>query len=147
MTDTQQPTLVAVTGEDARFSPVRRRALERARETGARLILYDVDAGRSPLESPLPTNWSADREPRGSDDRLGPDDLEALGRGPVADQVRHARAAGIDAWGWLPDDTDPTSLAGYATRHAATLLVVPDEEVRLAAAAPVEVEVVAATSD
>ncbi len=142
MTDsTQRPTIVAVTGEDQRYAAVRDRAVQRARTRGGKLILYDVDAAGSVFESPLPTNWSADiEEPFG--DRLGPDDLDAAGRGTVADQVRAARAAGVDTWAWLPERSDPTSLAGYAVKHGASLLVLPSGEANLGEDAPVGVEVV-----
>ena len=42
-------TVIAVTGEDDRFEPVRRAAFDRAKSEHATLILYDVDASESPL--------------------------------------------------------------------------------------------------
>jgi hypothetical protein len=53
-------TVIAVTGEDDRFGPVRLAAVDRAQSEHATLILYDLDASESPLESPLPTEWSAE---------------------------------------------------------------------------------------
>src|SRR5918912_698113 len=70
-------TIVAVTGEDDRYTRVREEAIERALADHATLILYDLDAGRDPLESPLPTEWSAEGTDEDVADRLGPDELEA----------------------------------------------------------------------
>ena len=143
MTETREPrTIVAVVGEDGRFDHVRRRAIERARESGATLVLFDVDAGQSVLESPRPTNWSAQGEEEQYSSRLTTGELEALGRGPIADQVRDARALGIDAFGWLPEKADAASLRDYAAQQGAGLVVVPAEEPDLAGDLGVPVEVV-----
>ena len=53
-------TTIAVTTEDGSHRHVLDRAAERAREGGGTVILYDLDAELSPLESPLPTAWSGD---------------------------------------------------------------------------------------
>src|SRR5204863_3510863 len=90
-------TIIVVTTEDDRFKDARRTAVERARAERATLVLYDIDAGGDPLESPLPTGWSAEGTDRQVGDRLGPDELEAAGRGPVARQVLEARRQGVDA--------------------------------------------------
>jgi hypothetical protein len=118
-------TIIAVTGEDDRYADVRRHAIERARATGATLVLFDIDARPSILESPLPTNWSGHGEEEQFGDRLSTQDLEAAGRHPIADQVREARAAGVEAFGWLPDSADAKALRTYALRQGATLVVVP----------------------
>lgn len=118
-------TVIAVTGEDDRFAPVREAALDRALAEHATLILYDLDASESPLESPLPTEWSAEGTDEEVGDRLGPDELEAAGRAPIAEQVRVARGKGIDAWGWLPNDPGRDDLMAYAARQPGAHLVVP----------------------
>jgi hypothetical protein len=118
-------TVIAVTGEDDRFEPVRRAAMQRARSERATLILYDIDAPVSPLESPLPTDWSAEGTEEEVGDRLGPEELEAAGRDSVADQVTAARRDGIDAWGWLPDSADREQLVDYAARQPGALVLVP----------------------
>jgi hypothetical protein len=131
MTPPTTPTIVAVAAEDGRFDHVWRAAVERARERNARLILYDVDAKPSPLENPLPTNWSAHgeeeqyaaKEERGQP--MSVPDLEAVGHGPLADRVREASAAGVQAYGWLPDDTEPDALGEFAVREGADLVLVP----------------------
>ena len=125
-------TVIAVTTEDDRFAANRRAAIDRAKAAHATLILYDLDAGRSPLESPLPTQWDAEGEQEAVGDRLGPDELDASGRGPIAEQVRRARADGLDAWGWLPANDDRETLVAYALQQPAPLIVVPEDETDLA---------------
>jgi hypothetical protein len=125
-------TVIAVTGEDDRFEPVRRAGVDRALAEHATLILYDVDARESPLESPLPTEWSADGTEEEVGDRLSPDELDAAGRAPIAEQVRAARGKGVDAWGWLPPDPGREELVGYASRQPGPHLVVPSGDDELA---------------
>jgi hypothetical protein len=123
MTDIR--TVIAVTGEDDRFEPVRRAAIDRAQAEHATLILYDLDASESPLESPLPTDWSAEGTEEEVGDRLGPEELEAAGRAAIAGQVRDARGRGVDAWGWLPNDADREQLIAYAARQPGAHVMVP----------------------
>jgi hypothetical protein len=126
-------TVIAVTGEDDRFGPVRHAAVDRARSEHATLILYDLDASESALESPLPTGWSAEGTEDEVGDRLGPEELDAAGRAAIAKQVREARAEGVDAWGWLPNDADREQLLAYASRQPGAHLMVArgDEELSL----------------
>ena len=119
-------TVIAVTGEDDRFEPVRRAAIDRASAEHATLILYDVDADTSPLESPVPTGWSADGTDEKVGDRLGPEELEAAGREAISRQVREARHRGLDAWGWLPSDSGKESLLEYAARQPSAHVLVPE---------------------
>jgi len=125
-------TIIAVTAEADRHAANRRHAMERAKRAHATLILYDLDAGRSPLESPLPTEWDAEGAQDAVGDRLGPEELDASGRATIADQVRRARADGLDAWGWLPARDDRETLVTYALQQPAPLLVVPEAETDLA---------------
>lgn len=138
-------TIVAVTGEDDRYARIRRTAADRALDEHATLILYDLDAGRDPLESPLPTEWSAERTDEVSD-RLGPEELEAAGRHAIADQVRQARERGIDAWGWLPEDDDRGTLVSYAEQQVDPLILVPDDEPDLGDAVDMRGQVVRVSS-
>jgi hypothetical protein len=148
VTETREPrTIVAVVGEDGRFDHVRRRAIERALESRATLILFDFDAGQSPLESPLPTNWSAQGEEEQFGDRLTVNDLETLGRAPLADQVRDARALGVEAFGWLPEKADAESLRVYAAGQGAGLVVVPAGEAGLADDLGIPVEAVDSSTE
>jgi len=125
-------TVIAITTEDDRYAANRREAIDRAKAAHATLILYDLDAGRSPLESPLPTEWDGEGVEEAVGDRLGPDELDASGRGPIADQVRRARADGLEAWGWLPARDDRETLVAYALDQPAPLVVVPADETDLA---------------
>jgi nucleotide-binding universal stress UspA family protein len=146
MTRSGGSVIVAVAGEDGRFDHVWRRGVELARERGANLVLFDVDAKPSPLEDPLPTAWSADGEEEqyaeGEKEGkpLSVADLEAAGRAPLADRVREARAAGVQAFGWLPDKSGAGELGEFAAREHAELVVVPDDdEYRDELETPVEV--------
>src|SRR5919106_3045824 len=121
-------TVIAVTGEDDRYVPVREAAVDRALAEHATLILYDLDASESPLESPLPTGWSAEGTEEELSGRLGPEELEAAGRAPIAEQVRIARGKGIDAWGWLPSDPGRDDLISFAARQPGAHIVVPKDE-------------------
>jgi nucleotide-binding universal stress UspA family protein len=138
-----QPTIIAIAAEDDRYAHVRRRAIERARAAGATLVLFDVDARPSPLESPLPTNWSGQGEEEQFGDRLSLQDLEAAGRRPIADQVREAQAAGVEAFGWLPDSADADALRDYAVRQGADLVLVPAGDEKFDGDVGARVEVVA----
>jgi hypothetical protein len=127
-----QPTprpaaIVAVIGEDERHTAVLKRAADVARTAGSTVILWDRDAA-SPLESPLPTQWSGDGEEAQFGDRLGPEDLEAAGREPLARTVRSLREDGLDAWAWLPSGSDAEDLASYATDQEADLIFVSADD-------------------
>jgi hypothetical protein len=137
----QQRTILAAVREDG-SDIVHRTALERARHDGARLILYDLDASPGPLESPLPTNWSAE----GTEDQfgalLGPNDLEAAGRHGLADVVRRARDAGVDAGAWLPESDDADDLRDYASHVRADVVLMAESDANLAEDLDVPSEVV-----
>jgi hypothetical protein len=129
---TTTPTIVAVTGEDDRYRPVRSRATALAAGGRGTVILYDLDAGGL-FASPVPTGWSGEgereltNEEAGPRDRLDPDELDTAGRAAVADQVRQLRSMGVDAWAWLPTTKDPEDLASYAERQGASLVLVPPD--------------------
>lgn len=121
-------TIIAITSDEERHRAVMDRAAELASQSGATVILYDLGADLSPLESPLPTEWSGDGQEEQFGDRLDPGDLEAAGQGALADKVRAVRAAGVKAFGWLPDKADGSTLAEYAARQAADLVLVSTED-------------------
>jgi hypothetical protein len=139
-------TVIAVTGEDDRLERVREKAMERARAEHATLILYDIDAVESPLESPLPTGWSAEGTEEDVGDRLGPEELAAAGREAISRQVEEARRAGVDAWGWLPSDTGREALLEYAARQPSALVMAPEGDPDLDLADLPEAELVPAGS-
>jgi hypothetical protein len=126
-------TIVAVTSEEPQHAAVRRRAAAVARDAGSTIILWARDADVSPLESPLPTEWSGDGEQEQFGDRLGPNDLMAAGREPLARQVGELRKDGFDAWGWLPESADAEHLATYATDQQAELVLVSAQDADLIA--------------
>ena len=124
-------SIIAITAEDDRFKDARRRAIELARHGTRTLVLYDWDAP-SLFGEPLPTWWSSDGWDSRFPDRLDPEELDGVGRSEIARQVREARAAGVDAFGWLPSDHGPGALADYATRQGAWTVVVPHDLEELA---------------
>jgi hypothetical protein len=134
--------VIAVVGDDDRFEAVRQRGVQLAAERGAPLVLFDVDAGKSLLESPKPTNWSADGEQEQFRDRLTVNDLEALGRAPLADQVRVSGDEGVESYGWLPENADSGALRDYADRQNAAIVLVPETEKGLADGLGGRVEIV-----
>ena len=95
--------IVVVAAEDDRFQGALRRATDLAAKRGEPLILYDWDAP-SLLSEPMPTWWSSEGWDRQFPERLDPDQLEELGRGPIADQVRRGtrRAASMRSAGCRP---------------------------------------------
>ena len=127
-------TIVAVTtAEDDSHAAVRRRAAAIAGTAGSTVILWAADAKTSPLEAPLPTGWSGDGEQEQFGDRLGPSDLVAAGREPLARQVAELRERGVDAWAWLPDPADAEHLAQYAADQGASLVLVSTADTDLIA--------------
>ncbi|MGE5596543.1 MAG: universal stress protein [Hyphomicrobiales bacterium] len=125
---TTSPTcIIAVTSEDGRFDALVQKAKETAARSEARLILYDLDAADM-FASPLPTEWSGERDRDRFGDKLDVQHLEAAGREPIAAQVREARAEGIEAFGWLPSKKGADALAEYAEQQNADLIMVPASE-------------------
>src|SRR5688572_14106213 len=117
--------IIAYTSEDGRFDSVVGAAEQIAREAAARLILYDADAA-SRFSEPLPSNWSGqDSREIFDTDALSPEELEMAGRHAIAEQVRHARSQGIEAFGWLPRHKDAEHIAAYADREHADLIMLP----------------------
>jgi len=128
MTDQKQPaTIVAVVNDEEAADAVVQRATELGFERGARIVLYDVGARASPFESPLPTEFASDGPDRGAPPMLSADDLEAAGQAPLARRVRALVEAGIEAYGWLPDNDKPEDLTEYARAiGASSVVATPD---------------------
>jgi hypothetical protein len=129
--NTSPETIIAVTSDEPRYGAVLDRAAAAANETGATVILYDLDADLGPLESPLPTSWSAEGEEESFGKRLSPQDLEAAGQAALADRVRAVRAAGVKAFGWLPSKADADELARYAKEQNADTVFLSAEDAEL----------------
>jgi hypothetical protein len=143
---TNPATIIAVTSEDPEHEAVLDRAAALARETGATVILFDLDADLGPFESALPTDWSGEGEQEQFGDRLDPNDLETAGQERLADQVRAIRAAGVKAYGWLPPKADAEALAEYAAKQSADVVLVSTEDMNLIEgirSAAIQVETVA----
>lgn len=124
-------TIIAVTSDEARHRPVLDRAAAVANQTGATVILRDLDADLGPLESPPPTDWSGEGEKDQFGRRLDPPDLEAAGQAALADRVRALRAAGVKAFAWLPPKADAEALVRYAAEQNADVVLLSAEDADL----------------
>lgn len=118
------PVIAYTTGDDA-HRDVRRATAEHAKGHGCPIILFVADAA-SIFEEPMPNQWASEGESDRFGSRLGPDDLEVLGRSDVAKQFEDARASGVAAFAWLPKDHGPGALAAYAREQRAHLIFVPE---------------------
>jgi hypothetical protein len=124
MSEPSQPTtIVAVVNDEETADPVVQRATELGFARGARVVLYDVGARASPLESPLPTEFASEGPDEGAPRMLTAADLEAAGQAPLARRVRSLVEAGIEAYGWLPDSDKTEDLAEYARAIGASGVV------------------------
>jgi hypothetical protein len=124
---TEQTTIVAIVNDEQAVDPVVQRATELGFERGARVVLYDVGARASPLESPLPTEFASDGPDRGAPPLLTADDLDAAGQAALARRVRALSEAGIDAFGWLPNSDAPEDLTEYARAIGASKVLATPE--------------------
>lgn len=115
--------VIAYTTEDDAHAEVRQAAAAHAREHGCVVILYDAEAPGI-LSDPLPNQWGSEGEGDRFGDRLSADDLEFLGHGGLARQVRQT-AAGVRVAGWLPKDHGPGALADYGRSQGAHAIFVP----------------------
>jgi hypothetical protein len=120
-----RPVVAYVTTDD-RHAVVRRAAEEHARAHGCVLILFVSDAA-SIFSEPMPNQWGSEGETDRFGSRLGPEDLEFLGRSDVGRQVVDSRRAGVETFAWLPKDHGPGALVGYAREQGAHMIFVPDE--------------------
>ena len=121
----QSVVVAYVTGDDA-HAGVRRAAQEHAREHGCSLILFVADAA-SLWSEPMPNQWASEGEGDRFGSRLGPDDLEILGRSDIRAQVIEGRELDVPTYAWLPKDHGAGALAGYAGDQGAHLIFVPNE--------------------
>jgi hypothetical protein len=117
---------VAYVTKDDRHADVRRAAQEHALRHSCALILFVADVA-SIWSEPLPNQWGSQGEADEFGSRLGPEDLEFLGRSDVGRQVAEGRAAGVETFAWLPKDHGPGALVTYAREQGAHMIFVPDK--------------------
>ena len=118
--------IVAWVDEGRELVHVERTALGLARDTGARLILYDRDSA-SAFSDPMPNQWASEGEERLFGDPLSDEALVKLGVEAMARKVAQGRKDGIDTWGWLATGHGTDELINYARRHGADLVLLPAE--------------------
>jgi hypothetical protein len=113
-------------GRDPAYGEMREPVLRWAASQEARVVLYDRSA-ESYFVDPYPSGpWTADVE--GGPDRrslLDPRQLEMLGRHYLAEQVRSARGAGVEAGGWLPSRPGSRGMADAVSDVGADLVIMP----------------------
>ncbi len=118
-------TIVAHTDLDGGRGHVRRAALDAAGRSGARVILYPLDAA-SPFSKSIPGEWAAEGEREEFGNPLSADDLELLGQGDLAAQVRQGAGSGVEVGAWLPEETGLPAMASYAEGHPDAVILLPE---------------------
>jgi len=113
-------------GEGEHFAPLLKQAIDLAHTAEASLVLYDADAATRFAE-PLPSNWSGTGADGLFGDLLSPNDLDRAGRGAMAGHVRAALTAGVKASGWLPGSRSAATLAEYAEKIGADMIILPED--------------------
>lgn len=114
--------IVACTDPAGQGSGVNDVAIAQARESGARVIFYDISHDGTMTDS-RPNEWAGEGQKEQYDRPLDPVAIETLGYHQLAVQVQRARDEGIDAFGWLPNDPGGKGLAAYAQREQADLVL------------------------
>ena len=126
-TQTLHPTCIAAFVDEAgEYDHVATAAVDLAAEKASRLILYDsssASAFREPVASEVSAEGVGDDVPS----LLSEHDLETLGHHPLAERVRRARAAGVDAYGRLASDHGAEPFLSFAREQGADLVLVPRE--------------------
>lgn len=114
--------IVACTDPADAGSSVAGVAISQARQSGARVIFYDVTHdGR--MTDARPNFWAGEGEAELYNRPLDPVAIEKLGFDDLAVQVQHARDEGVDAFGWLPNESGGKGLVRYAQREHADLVL------------------------
>jgi nucleotide-binding universal stress UspA family protein len=124
--DLSPKLLVAYADDEGRFDHVVEAAVDVARRSGGRLILYDASSA-SAFTEPIAGSVSAEGVEEQYGDPLAPEELERLGRPATAKPVLTAREDGVDAWGWLPSEHGLEAMWDDARRRGADLMVLPAE--------------------
>jgi hypothetical protein len=126
-TQTLHPTCIAAFVDEAgEYDHVATAAVDLAAEHDSRLILYDsssASAFTEPVASELSAEGVGDEVPP----LLSENELETLGHHPLAERVRRARAAGVDAYGRLASDHGAEPFLTFAREHGADVVLVPQE--------------------
>lgn len=119
--DDAAPTIIACAAESGRRAAVLTAAIREAASQHARLVLYDIDAASSWVDS------RPEFDPHKYDHLLAPDELRALGRSQLAEQVEGAAARGVLAFGWLPRHQGADAMVDYARDLGATTVMLSAE--------------------
>src|SRR5436190_18856973 len=124
---TIHPTCIAAfVDEDGEYDHVADAAVRLAADAGARVILYDsssASAFTEPVASPVSAEGVGDDIPP----LLSEEHLERLGHHPLAERVRSARTAGVDAYGRLASDHGAEPFLEFARGQGADVALLPAE--------------------
>jgi nucleotide-binding universal stress UspA family protein len=118
--------IVAMVDESGESRHVVRTAVRLAEEHGARIIFYDA-TGASSFSDPVPGPVSAEGAGDQFGDPLDAGELDRLGRPALAEQVRAATEAGVEASAKLASEHGVEPLMRYAAEKGADLVVLPAE--------------------
>jgi hypothetical protein len=126
-TSTLNPTCIAAFVDEAgEYDHVAKAAVDLAAEKDSRLILYDSSSAstwREPVASAVSAEGVGDDVPA----LLQEHELETLGHHPLAERVRTARAAGVEAYGRLASDHGAEPFLAFARTYGADVVLVPEE--------------------
>ncbi|HEY7282626.1 MAG TPA: hypothetical protein VID47_13650 [Actinomycetota bacterium] len=126
-TETLHPTCIAAFVDEAgQYDHVVDAAVDLASANASRLILYDSSSA-SAFREPVASSMSAEGVGDDVPSLLSQEDLERLGHHTLAERVRAARAAGVDAYGRLASDHGAEPFLAFARSQGADLILVPQE--------------------
>lgn len=131
MSDTEvtpsRPLILVATddGSDSAYNAVRAEGVRLATQRDHAVVLLDRTS-ESRLTDPFPTGvLSDDSHTIGPDDQLEPHDLEGLGRGYLAAQLRDARSSCMEAYAYLGQGSGADAIADAIERFAPVTVVLP----------------------
>jgi hypothetical protein len=123
--------ILVVTGDgDEAYARARKAAFDVAVETGAAVILYDHSAESHFVDPYLAGPVAAEVKGTHGESLLNERAVETLGRAYLADQIREAKARGVQAKAWLPLQTGGQGIGDGVSRFHADLVIGPEATVK-----------------
>lgn len=128
MTDNPSAWYLVATddGSDKAYTATREAGFELAAEADAGVILYDRTS-ESKMTNPYPAGpWSDEHDAVSPESDLGPETLQEMGRGYLADQVVAGRERGLDVRAHLAVNTGAEALSDAVERYRPAAVVFPE---------------------
>jgi len=128
MTDNPSAWYLVATddGSDKAYTATREAGFELAAEADAGVILYDRTS-ESKMTNPSPAGpWSDEHDAVSPESELGPETLQEMGRGYLADQVVAGRERGLDVRAHLAVNTGAEALSDAVERYRPAAVVFPE---------------------